>query len=98
MQRISAAIMGVFAVIFLLILLVHPAASYGDWKALMAHSWVKVGMLLFLLSLFLHAWVGMRDILMDYVHRTGIRLALQVLVLMSLAVYAIWAVRILWGN
>jgi succinate dehydrogenase / fumarate reductase membrane anchor subunit len=38
----------------------------------------------------------MRDILMDYVHSTGIRLMLQVCVLTSLAGYAIWAVQILW--
>lgn len=98
MQRITAAIMAVFTVLFLFVVLAHPPADYAHWKALMSHSWIRIGMLLFLLSLFLHAWVGMRDILMDYVHPTGIRLTLQVFVLVSLAAYAIWAFRILWGN
>jgi succinate dehydrogenase / fumarate reductase membrane anchor subunit len=46
--------------------------------------------------MFWHAWIGMRNILMDYVHATGIRLTLQILVILSLVFYAIWATEILW--
>jgi succinate dehydrogenase / fumarate reductase membrane anchor subunit len=44
----------------------------------------------------LHAWVGMRDILMDYIKPTGLRLALEVLVILVLVGCAGWAVQILW--
>jgi len=35
--------------------------------------------------------------LMDYIHKTNIRLILQVLVVLSLFFYAIWAIEIMWG-
>jgi succinate dehydrogenase / fumarate reductase, membrane anchor subunit len=47
-------------------------------------------------SLAWHAWVGVRDILMDYVKPDGLRLALQVLTLLVIAAYLGWTVQILW--
>ena len=43
-----------------------------------------------------HAWVGVRDILMDYIKHDGLRLALQVLTVLLLAGYVSWAIEILW--
>ena len=97
-QRISAAVMALFILLFLMVLLDHHPLSYDTWKTLFSQLWLRIGMQLFLIGLFLHAWVGMRDILMDYVHSTGIRLLFQVLVLVSLSAYAIWSIRIVWGN
>lgn len=97
-QRISAAIMALFILLFLMVLLDHRPLSFDIWKTLFSQLWLRIGMQLFVLGLFLHAWVGMRDILMDYIHSTGVRLFLQVLVLVSLSAYAIWSVRIIWGN
>jgi succinate dehydrogenase / fumarate reductase membrane anchor subunit len=53
--------------------------------------------MLFLLSLFYHAWIGVRDIVMDYVKPAGIRLLIHVLVILALVLYVIWSVQILWG-
>jgi succinate dehydrogenase / fumarate reductase membrane anchor subunit len=57
---------------------------------------MRVASLIFAASLAWHAWVGVRDILMDYVKHDGLRLALQVLTLLLLAGYVTWAVEILW--
>ena len=57
---------------------------------------MRVAVLLFAVSLAWHAWVGARDILMDYIKHDGLRLALQVATLLLLAVYLGWAVEILW--
>ena len=51
---------------------------------------------LFFMSLFYHAWVGVRDIFMDYIKPVGVRLALHVIVLFLLIGYAGWVARILW--
>jgi succinate dehydrogenase / fumarate reductase membrane anchor subunit len=40
--------------------------------------------------------VGVRDILMDYVKPVGVRLSLQVLVLLTLAGYLGWTIQVLW--
>jgi len=95
-QRITGAIMAVYVVIVVAVLLGGVPISYPDWKDLFAHGWMRVATLLFAASLAWHAWVGMRDILMDYVKPAGLRLALQVMVLLTVAGYFGWAIQILW--
>ena len=48
------------------------------------------------LRLLYHAWVGMRDIWMDYVKPVGVRLALQVATIVWLVGCAGWAIQVLW--
>jgi succinate dehydrogenase / fumarate reductase membrane anchor subunit len=95
-QRISAAIMAVYSVILAVVLLREVPLSYAVWRDLFAQGWMRVATLLFAVSLAWHAWVGVRDILMDYVKPDGLRLALQVFTLLVIAAYVGWAVQILW--
>jgi succinate dehydrogenase / fumarate reductase membrane anchor subunit len=57
---------------------------------------MRVATLLFIVSFAWHAWVGVRDILMDYVKPDGVRLGLQVLTLLMIAGYLGWTIQILW--
>jgi succinate dehydrogenase / fumarate reductase membrane anchor subunit len=95
-QRITAAIMAVYTVVALFVLASRPPFTYESWKALFSQGWMRVATLLFAASLAWHAWVGARDILMDYVKHDGTRLALQVLTILLLAGYVSWAIEILW--
>jgi succinate dehydrogenase / fumarate reductase membrane anchor subunit len=95
-QRISAIVMAVYVLLLIVTLLAVRPSGYDGWKGLMSQGWMRIATLLFFVSLILHAWVGMRDILMDYIKPTGLRLAMQVGVIVTLAVYAAWAVQILW--
>jgi succinate dehydrogenase / fumarate reductase membrane anchor subunit len=96
-QRVTAVVMAVFVLLLVAMLLISPPHDYASWKAIFSERWMRIASLLFLVSLFWHAWIGMRNILMDYIHATGIRLALQILVILSLLFYTIWAVEILWA-
>ena len=95
-QRITALIMAVYSVILLVVLLRGSPLTFGVWKDLFASGWMRVATLLFAASLAWHAWVGVRDILMDYIKPDGLRLALQVLTLLLLASYVGWTVQVLW--
>jgi len=95
-QRISAIVMAVYVLLLIVTLLAVRPSGYDGWKGLMSQGWMRIATLLFFVSLILHAWVGMRDILMDYIKPTGLRLAMQVGVILVLAVYAAWTVQILW--
>ena len=95
-QRITAVIMTLYTVILLVVLVGGAPITYPVWKDLFAQGWMRVATLLFAASLAWHAWVGMRDILMDYVKPAGARLALQVAVLLAIAGYLGWTVQILW--
>jgi succinate dehydrogenase / fumarate reductase membrane anchor subunit len=94
-QRVTAVIMAVYTLLALAIM-PSRASSYEAWKALFAQGWMRIATLLFLASLAWHAWVGVRDILMDYVKHDGLRLGLQVLTLLLLAGYVSWTIEILW--
>jgi succinate dehydrogenase / fumarate reductase, membrane anchor subunit len=95
-QRVTAAIMAVYTVIVITVLLSGYPISYGVWRDLFSHGWMRVATLLFMVSLAWHAWVGVRDILMDYIQPAGLRLALEVVVLLMIAGYVGWAIQILW--
>jgi succinate dehydrogenase / fumarate reductase membrane anchor subunit len=97
-QRVSAVVMVMYTLLVIAILLSQSPLQYDEWKALFSHQWMRFASLLFLLSLFIHAWIGMHDILMDYVHATGIRLGLQAAVIVALVVYTAWSIQILWGT
>ena len=95
-QRITALIMAVYSVILVYVFLSGTPLAYDAWRDLFSQGWMRVATLLFAASLAWHAWVGVRDILMDYVRPDGLRLTLQILVLLVLASYLGWAVQILW--
>lgn len=96
-QRVTALVMASFSLLMLFIVLFHRPEHYGAWKSLLSQQWMRLASLLFLLSVFWHAWIGVRDILMDYVKWTGVRLALQVGVVLLLVVYSLWSIQILWS-
>ena len=49
-----------------------------------------------IIALLYHAWVGVRDIWMDYVKPVSVRLVLQILSLVWLIGCAGWAIQVLW--
>ncbi len=96
-QRITAVVMVLGGVLLFAYLLLHPHPGYEGWAALFSSDPVRTFALLFLLCLYYHAWIGVRDIAMDYVKPVWLRLLIHVLVILALIVYAIWSVQILWG-
>ena len=97
-QRITAVVMIVYSVLFVVMLLKMPQFDYNNWRAMWMGPFMRVATLLFLLSLFVHAWIGMRNIFMDYIKCTGLRVTLYAAVILALVAYAAWAVQILGGR
>ena len=95
-QRITALIMALYTPVALYLFLSRAPWTYESWKALFAQGWMRIATLLFVVSLAWHAWVGVRDILMDYIKHDGLRLTLQVFTVLLLAAYVVWGIEILW--
>ena len=95
-QRITAVIMAVYSVIVVYVLFSSKPITYAVWRDLFSQGWMRVATLLFAASLAWHAWVGVRDILMDYIKPAGLRLTLEVMVLLTIAAYVGWTIQILW--
>ena len=96
-QRVTATVMAVYITSLAVYLLMQPILDYDVWIALFSGLPVRTFTLLFLMCLFYHAWIGVRDVVMDYVRPAGLRLAIHVLVILAMIVYVIWSVQILWG-
>lgn len=96
-QRISAVVMALYTVFLLVFVGCQRPLGYETWKALFTPLWMRMFSALAFAALLMHAWVGVRDILMDYVHPVGLRLSLEVATIVALAAYGVWFVQILWG-
>ncbi|MDN5844087.1 MAG: succinate dehydrogenase, hydrophobic membrane anchor protein [Alcaligenaceae bacterium] len=101
-QRATAVIMAVYTLVVVLYAVFASSLDFESWRQLFTFTVgvLPVGQLLAtvaFLSLAWHAWVGMRDIWMDYARSDGLRLILQVLTLMWLVASVIFFAQILWS-
>lgn len=95
MQRVSAVYMLFFILFLLFHFLLDPPHSYLAWHGWMRNPGVSVATFVFFAALLLHAWVGVRDVLMDYVHPLALRVSVLALLALGLMAIAAWVVRIL---
>jgi succinate dehydrogenase / fumarate reductase membrane anchor subunit len=101
-QRITAVILAVYTLVLLIGILLMPAFTYEYWTALFNFyvGVLPVGQVLATLAfiaLAWHAWIGVRDIWMDYVKSVGVRLLLQVLTILWLIGSVVYFAQILWS-
>ena len=75
-QRITAVLMALFTVVLIVQVLLPGEMGYDKWAGIFSRQWMKVLTFVTIVSLLYHAWVGMRDVWMDYIKPVAIRLAL----------------------
>jgi succinate dehydrogenase / fumarate reductase membrane anchor subunit len=92
-QRLSAVYVASFGGYLLLRLLLAPPADYRAFLSWTATPLVALGLLLYIPLLLLHAWVGMRDVLIDYVKPSGLRVGLLGLFALMLLASGMWAAQ-----
>jgi succinate dehydrogenase / fumarate reductase membrane anchor subunit len=69
--------------------------SYLQWRDWLFHPFNIIAAGLFVIALLMHAWVGMRDIILDYLHNTLLRMMAFTLVIVVLISSGLWAAKIL---
>jgi succinate dehydrogenase / fumarate reductase membrane anchor subunit len=94
-QRITAVVLTAY-VILITVRLLGTDLSYDTWAGMFVPVWMKVISLVAIYALLYHAWVGIRDIWMDYIKPLWLRLSLQSLTALWLLACAVWSVQILW--
>jgi succinate dehydrogenase / fumarate reductase membrane anchor subunit len=95
-QRITAVLMALFTIVVIVQVLLPGEMGYDKWAGIFSRQWMKALTFVTIVSLLYHAWVGMRDVWMDYVKPVAIRLALQVFTIVWLVGCAGWAIQVLW--
>ena len=77
LQRFTAIYLGAYLLYALARAALGEPLDYARWRAWFADPWMSVSTALFGLALLVHAWVGIRDVLIDYVHPVALRLMLM---------------------
>lgn len=96
-QRVSAWVLAVYSLTMLGFVICKGPITYEIWTHLFECEVVRVSSVLFLLSLCLHAWVGVWTITTDYLKCAGVRLFIQVGFACTLIASFVWGVFIFWG-
>lgn len=97
-QRASAVYLLLFIVFIPLYIWQGGIRDYKSWQGLLAEPVIALGWALFFLALVAHAWVGVRDILIDYVHGLAVRMLLLAVLAIVLLMLLLWALGILLLN
>lgn len=96
-QRVSALLIGSYAIVVIAYLLAFPHMSYVTWLHLYAGVWMRIYTVIILFAILWHAWIGLWTVFTDYVKPKGLRLLLEVGLFLLLIVYLIWCLDILWA-
>ena len=96
-KNFDPGIMALFTLVVLARLIFSSGPiGYDTWAGIFSTHWMKALTFALIVSLAWHAWIGMRDIWMDYVKPVGLRLTLHVLTIVWLLGCAGWAFQVLW--
>lgn len=96
MQRISAVYIALSLFYFAVCLLLADAFSAGDWAAWVATPVNNILLGLFLLAVLWHAWIGVRDVVLDYLPNVMARIFALSLVGLILLGSALWGLKALF--
>ena len=94
-QRVSAVYLALFTVYVGVTLLIAGDIGYEQWLDWLFRPVNTIAVGLFVIALLMHAWVGIRDIILDYVHNTLVRMVAFTLVIVVLVSSGLWSARIL---
>lgn len=104
MQRLTAVVLLAYFVFIVAYLVSNPDITYDQWKALFDQTWMRAFSSLAVLSVVMHAWIGLWAVSTDYMttrmmgaKATTIRLLFQGGYSLVLFYYLVWGFQILWG-
>ncbi|KAA1177650.1 succinate dehydrogenase membrane anchor subunit [Photorhabdus heterorhabditis] len=95
--RASAIIIVLYVIYILGFVAVTSDITYEVWRGFFSSSITKVFTVLALFSILAHAWIGMWQVLTDYVKPLALRLVLQLAIVVALMAYLIYGTIVVWG-
>lgn len=102
-QRITAVVLIAYTV-FIGCVVFSGDLNYAQWKGLFEQTWVRVFSVAAMLSIAMHAWIGLWCVSTDYITErmmgekaTALRLLFQAICAVILFTYVVWGIQILWG-
>lgn len=92
-QRSTAVYLAVFSLYLLVYFVFAAPAEHADLVAWVNQPWVAIALMLFVPVVLAHAWVGIRNALIDYVHQVVVRVTLMTLLGFVLVASGLWALK-----
>jgi succinate dehydrogenase / fumarate reductase membrane anchor subunit len=97
LQRITAVYVGLYVLLAVLVMTLWPPVDHAQWAGLITQPAVLLATLLFIFLLLLHAWIGLRDVILDYIRNVSLRLTVLSVSAFALLTLGFWALWILLG-
>jgi len=94
-QRLSALVLLAFVAAGAARLAFGSPVTLAQWQAWAAQPFAAAALLVLSAALFAHAWVGVRDVLLDYVRPFALRLSLLAAAAAGLLLLAAWTALVL---
>lgn len=94
-QRFTGIYIGLFALMMSVVLWRAGPLNYSVWVALFSQPWLQITLSLFVIALLYHAWIGLRDIILDYIHPIAIKMLIMSLIVLMLLASGFWFFRAL---
>ncbi len=95
LQRLTAIYLGAYLIVALSYAALAEPLDFQRWRAWAGDPWMGVATALFALAVLVHGWVGIRDVLIDYVHAIWLRLLLMAMTGLLLLGSLLWIFRAL---
>lgn len=95
LQRFTAVYLGCFLVYLMVSFYHQPPRDYQQWHEWITHPAMAIASAAFILALLVHGWVGMRDVVLDYVKTLHLRLLMLSLIALVFIGCGLWALQIL---
>lgn len=95
--RASAIVICLYIIYMLGFIVFADNLNYDVWRGFFALPMTKVFTLLTLFSILVHTWIGMWQVLTDYIKPVALRLSLQLAIVVVLLVYLLYGTVVVWG-
>ncbi|MBS0290089.1 MAG: succinate dehydrogenase, hydrophobic membrane anchor protein [Proteobacteria bacterium] len=97
-QRFTAIFLAFYTLFLFAYVFKTPTIHYEAWVGLFSSPWMQLSTLFALISVALHAWVGLWTVSTDYIKPIFLRYLVLAIIFMALFIFVVWGIFILWGN
>ncbi len=94
-QRFTGIYIAIVAVTLAMIIWLEKPTDYQQWSALFSGPWMQTALSIFIVTLLFHAWIGLRDIILDYIHPIWIKMLVMTGIVLMLVASGFWFLRAL---
>ena len=94
-QRVSAVYVALFILYSIYCFFSADVITFDAWREWLYNPFNTTVVGIFVIALLFHGWIGMRDVVLDYVHNITLRIFILAILIGVLIGSGLWVFRIL---